>query len=60
MGLDKKNKTKRRVIGDLPPPPPAGLSQQGDKAYSAICAFEVEQMTYALGFCEVCKAGRQE
>ena len=36
----------REVVGDLPPPPLAGSSQVEDNAYSAIRAFEVEQMTY--------------
>jgi len=34
------------VVGDLPPPPSAGSSQVEDNAYYAICAFELEQMTY--------------
>ena len=37
------------------------LHQQAqDKAYSAIRVFEVEQMTYAFSFCEVCKERRLE
>ena len=37
------------------------LHQQGqDKAYSAIRVFEVEQMTYAFSFYEVCKESRLE
>ena len=58
--ISEQEKRLREVVGDLPPPPPAGSSQQEDKAYSAICAFEVEQMTYALSFCEVCKERRLE
>ena len=56
----QQEKRLREVVGDLPPPPPAGSSQQEDKAYSAIRAFEVEQMTYAFSFCEVCKERRLE
>ena len=47
-------------VVDLPPPPPAGSSQQEYNAYRAIRAFEVEQMTYAFFFCEVCKERRLE
>ena len=50
----------REVVGDLPPPPPAGSSQIEDNAYSAIRAFEVEQMTYQFGCCEVCNERRLE
>ena len=50
-----QNKRKGCVVGDLPPPPPAGSSQLEDNAYSPIRAFEVEQMTYVFRFCEVCK-----
>lgn len=35
----------REAIGDLPPPPPTGLSEVEDKAYFAIRAFQVEQLT---------------
>ena len=58
--ISEQEKRLREVVGDLPPPPPAGSSQQEDKAYSAIRAFEVEQMTYAFSFCEVCKERRLE
>ena len=58
--ISEQEKRLREVVGDLPPPPPAGSSQQEDKAYSAIRAFEVEQMTYAFRFCEVCKERRLE
>ena len=58
--ISEQEKRLREVVGDLPPPPAAGSSQQEDKAYSAIRAFEVEQMTYALSFCEVCKERRLE
>ena len=50
----------REVVGDLPPPPLAGSSQVEDNAYSAIRAFEVEQMTYTFSCCEVCKERRLE
>ena len=50
----------REVVGDLPPPPLAGSSQVQDNAYSAIRAFEVEQMTYTFSCCEVCKERRLE
>ena len=50
----------REVVGDLPPPPPAGSTQLEDNAYCAILTFEVEQMTYMFGFCEVCKERRLE
>ena len=58
--ISEQEKRLQEVVGDLPPPPPAGSSQQEDKAYSAIRAFEVEQMTYAFSFCEVCKERRLE
>ena len=58
--ISEQEKRLRKVVGDLPPPPQAGSSQQEDKAYSAIRAFEVEQMTYAFSFCEVCKERRLE
>ena len=58
--ISEQEKRLREVVGDLPPPPPAGSSQQEDNAYSAICAFEVEEMTYAFSFCEVCKERRLE
>ena len=58
--ISEQEKRLRDVAGDLLPPPPAGSSQQEDKAYSAIRAFEVEQMTYAFSFCEVCKERRLE
>ena len=58
--ISEQEKRLREVVGDLPPPPPAGSSQQEDKAYSAIRAFEVEQMTYAFSFCGVCKERRLE
>lgn len=48
------------VVGDLPPPPPAGLTQVEDTAYCAIRAFEVEQMTYKFSCCEVCKERQLE
>lgn len=35
----------REAIGDLPPPPPTGLSEVEDKAYCVIRAFQVEQLT---------------
>ena len=35
----------REAIGDLPPPPPTRLSEVEDKAYCAIRAFQVEQLT---------------
>ena len=50
----------REVVGDLPLPPQPGSSQQEDNADSAIRAFEVEQMTYAFSFYEVCKERRLE
>ena len=53
--IAEQGKRVREVVGELPPHPPAGSSQQEDKAYSAIRAFELEQMTYAFSFCEVCK-----
>ena len=46
--ISEQEKRLREAVGDLPPPPPAGSSQQEDNAYSAIRAFEVEQMTYAF------------
>ena len=58
--ISEQEKRLREVVGDLPPPPPAGSSQQEDNAYSAIRSFEVEQMTYAFAFCEVCKERRLE
>ena len=58
--ISEQEKRLQEVVGDLPPPPPAGSSQQEDKAYSAIRAFEVEQMTYAFSFCEVCKERQLE
>ena len=58
--ISEQEKRLREVVGDLPPPPPAGSSQQEDNAYRAIRAFEVEQMTYAFFFCEVCKERRLE
>ena len=58
--ISEQGKRLREVVGDLPPPPPAGSSQQEDNVYSAIRAFEVEQMTYAFFFCEVCKEWRLE
>ena len=58
--ISEQEKRLREVVGDLPPPPPASSSQQEDKAYSAIRAFEVEQMTYAFSFCKVCKERRLE
>jgi len=50
----------RKVVGDLPPPPPAGSSQIEDNAYSAIRAFEVEQLIYQFGCCEVCNKRQLE
>ena len=55
-----EEKRLRDVVGDLPPPPPAGSSHLEDNAYSAIRAFEVEQMTYKFNCCEVCKERRLE
>ena len=37
--ISEQEKRLREVVGDLPPHPPAGSSQQEDKAYSAIRAF---------------------
>ena len=48
------------VVGDLPPPSPAGSSQLEDNAYFAIRRFEVEQMTYTFTCCEVCNERRLE
>ena len=58
--ISEQEKRLREVVGDLPQPPPGGSSQKEDSAYSAIRAFEVEQMTYAFSFCEVCKERRLE
>ena len=46
------------VINDLPPPPPPGSSQHEDECYAAIRAFEVEQMTYEISCCNVCRERR--
>ena len=46
-------------VGDLPSPPPAGSSELEDKAYCAIRAFDVKQMTYTFS-CEDCKERRLE
>ena len=56
--ISEQEKRLQKVVGDLPQPSPAGSRQQEDKAYSAIRAFEVEQMTYAFSFCDVCKERR--
>ena len=53
--VSDEEKRLREVVGDLPPPPPAGSSQIEDNAYCAIRSFEVQQMTYKFGCCEVCK-----
>ena len=48
-GIFQESALERRlweVVGDLPPPPPAGSSQVEDNAYCAIRAFEAEQITY--------------
>ena len=58
--ISEQDKRLHEVVGDLPLPPPAGSSQQEDNAYSAMRSFEVEQMTYTLTFCEVCKERRLE
>ena len=58
--ITDEEKRLREVVGDLPPPPLAGSSEQEDNAYCAIRAFEVEQMTYAFSHCEVCKERRLE
>ena len=58
--VSDEEKRLREVVGDLPPPPPAGSSQIEDNAYCAIRSFEVEQMTYKFGCCEVCKERRLE
>ena len=58
--ISEQEKRLREAVGDLPPPPPAGSSQQEDNAYSAIRAFEVEEMTYAFFFCEACKERQLE
>lgn len=50
----------REAIGYLPPPPPMGLSEVEDKAYCAIHAFEVEQLTYSFSCCDICKERRLE
>ena len=58
--ITNEERRLRDAVGDLPPPPPAGSSEVEDKAYCAIRAFEVEQMTYTFSCCEVCKERRLE
>lgn len=50
----------RKAIGDLPFPSHVGSSEVQDKAYCAICAFEVEQLTYSFSCCDICKERRLE
>ena len=48
----------RETIGDLPPPPtppPMGSSEVEDKAYPAICEFEVDQLTCSFSCCDICQ-----
>ncbi|CAH3027171.1 unnamed protein product, partial [Porites evermanni] len=60
--ISEQEKRLREAVRDLPPPPPAGSSQQEDNAYSAVRAFEVEQMTYAFffGHCIAFRQAAQE
>ena len=58
--VSDEEKRLREVVGDLPLPPQAESSQIEDIAYCAIRSFEVEQMTYKFGCCEVCKERRLE
>ena len=58
--ITNEERRLRDAVGDLPPPPPAGSSEVENKAYCAIRAFEVEQMTYTFSCCEVCKERRLE
>ena len=57
--ISEQEKRLREVAEDVLPSPPAGSSQRV-KAYSTTRVFEVEQMTYAFSFCEVCKERRME
>lgn len=42
----------REAISDLPI---VGSSEVEDKAYSAVCAFEVQQLTYSFSCYDTCK-----
>ncbi|EDO32927.1 predicted protein [Nematostella vectensis] len=58
--VPREERRLREVIGDLPPPPPAGSTEQEERAYCAIRKFELEQLSYTLTYCQVCKERRPQ